>query len=756
MKISATNTITAKRIIIKGLVQGVGFRPFVYRLTEKYRLHGFVRNTSTGVLIHIQGDDANVLRFISDLSKHAPQASHIHDLDMLEVPISDDNQFRIINSERNSDGITSICPDIAVCDKCLDEMRVQDHRYQYPFINCTQCGPRFTIIRDLPYDRGMTSMSEFTMCDQCETEYNDIQNRRYHAQPTACNNCGPSYTYTHNGKVVKNIQEIFSCIADDVNAGYLIAVKGLGGYNLMGDANNPKSIHRLREIKHRDSKPFAVMFPDVQELVRYADIQQSEKDQLLSWRRPIVIVKSKGLLPRGVSNGFHTIGAMLPYLPMHYLLFKQIRTPLICTSGNLSDEPIITDDAKAFKTFERFGAGILSNNRKVVNRTDDSVVKIVSKKTRIVRRSRGYVPEPLYTNHALPEILGTGAELMSHFAISKENMIIPGQYIGDLQNAETFEFYHEAYQRYCEMYRSHPRVVAHDLHPDYLSTRFANDMKLEKVEVQHHHAHIASCLFENQFPGKAIGICFDGTGLGTDGTIWGSEFFISDLKQSEKLFSLEPVRLPGGDKVVKETWRTALGYLMKTFENESFFSHLKAFKNIENTKLQIVLQSYHKEINTFKSCGMGRLFDAIAALTGVCSQPGFHAEAPMRLENIIHKHESGYYPMELRDDFISTDSLIENVVRDVENGVFPDTISAKFHNSIVHVSCNLAKKIRSETGINHVALSGGVFQNDYLLGKLEELLGGNGFEILRHRQLPYNDGNIAVGQIAAAYKLITA
>jgi hydrogenase maturation protein HypF len=755
LKLSGTNTISAKRITIKGLVQGVGFRPFVYRLTDKYNLHGFVQNTSTGVSIHIQGDNGNILKFISDLSKYAPPASDIHDLEIMETSVSDDKQFRIKSSEMNSNGITNICPDIAVCDQCLDEMRMQHHRYHYPFINCTQCGPRFTIIRNLPYDRDMTSMSEFTMCGQCYTEYHDIQNRRYHAQPTACNNCGPSYAYARNGKVVKEIQEIITCIANDLNAGYIIAVKGLGGYNLMCDANNPESIHQLRKVKLRDSKPFAVMFPDLEELDYYADIQQSEKDELLSWRRPIVIVKSKGLLPPKVSNGFHTIGAMLPYLPMHYLLFKHIRSPLICTSGNLSDEPIITDDAKAFETFGRFGAGILSNNRRIVNRTDDSVVKIVSNNTRIIRRSRGYVPEPIYTNKKLPEIFGTGAELMSHFAISKDTMVIPGQYIGDLQNAETLEFYQEAYHRYCDMYNFHPQVVAHDLHPDYLSTRFADDMKLEKVEVQHHHAHIASCLFENQFTGKAIGICFDGSGLGTDGTIWGSEFFISDLKQSEKLFSFDPVRLPGGDKAVKETWRTALGYLMKTFQNESFFSHLKAFKNIENEKLEMVLQAFHKEINTFKSCGMGRLFDAIAALTGICNQPGFHAEAPMRLENIAHKYESGYYPMEIRDDFISTDTLIENVVKDVENGISPDMISAKFHNSIVRVSFNLAKKIRSQTGINHIALSGGVFQNDYLLGKLEEMLGSNGFKILRHRQLPYNDGNIAVGQIAAASKLIT-
>jgi hydrogenase maturation protein HypF len=744
----------AKKIVIRGLVQGVGFRPFVYHLAGKHRLNGFVQNRNNGILIYIEGHNDHILRFLHDLKTTAPLPSHIHSMEITNDKVHKYASFSIINS-KNTSGITNISPDIAVCETCLKEMNETGHRNEYPLINCTSCGPRFSIIRNLPYDRNVTSMANFQMCDVCESEYNNIHDRRYHAQPTACHHCGPEYSY-HKGKnVIWNIKNIIQQAVIDIRAGHILAVKGLGGFNLMCDATNASAVLELRKTKRRDWKPFAVMFPDMQILRMYANVTATEEKQITSWRRPIVILNSTQNLPAEVSNGFHTVGSMLPSLPFHYLLFKHLKSPLICTSGNISNEPIIITNDLAKQTFQKNSdIGIVSHNRDIVNRTDDAVVKVAGHYPRIIRRARGYVPEPINAEKPMLELVGTGAELTGHFAISKENLVIPSQYIGDLQNAETLEFYEEAYERFCNMYRFKPVAVGHDLHPDYLSTRFARQLNVPALAIQHHHAHIASCLFENQRTEKTIGICFDGTGLGTDGNIWGSEFFVADTTSFEKLYSFDFVPLAGGDKPMMEPWRTALSYLMKLYGNESDVIHLPYLQRVNKSAKNLVLIALKKGLNTYNSCGMGRLFDAVAALTGICTHAGFHAEAPMRLENIVNPSVHDCYPLEIKGQFIHSNALFEKIMCDLQKGITPDVISTKFHNAIIQICQEVTQKIRSQTGIKHVALSGGVFQNAFLLEKLEEKLQSDEFEIIRHRQLPYNDGNIAVGQIAIANEML--
>lgn len=753
MKVNEIKTKIAKIVEIEGLVQGVGFRPFVYHLAHKYALNGFIKNTLSGVYIHIEGDKENTLRFISGLQEKAPNISRVLNIQICQGNLAGYDGFKIKTSDKNLEGITNISPDIAVCKTCLNEMQSPGHRYQYPFINCTLCGPRFTIIEDLPYDRKVTSMSKFEMCRMCASEYTDIYNRRYHAQPTACNHCGPVYSYSDGKNEIHGIDKIIQQVVLDFKSGKIIAVKGLGGYNLMCDATNKKTVAMLRKIKQRESKPFAVMFPDINSLKKYASFNSDEKAELCSWRKPIVILTSKSNLPFEVANGFNTVGAMLPYMPFHYLLFQHLQNPLICTSGNLSDEPIITDNNKAISVFSRHNIGIIKHNRDIVNRTDDSVVKIISGHTQIYRRSRGFVPEPLYTSRKLPTIVGAGAELTAHFALSKENLIIPSQYIGDLKNAGTLEFYHEAYERFCKMYRFKPDLAVHDLHPDYLSTQFAKELDIPSIGVQHHHAHVASCMLENNYKDKVVGICYDGTGLGEDGHIWGSECMIADYGTYEKRYSLDYVKLPGGDQAMKEPWRVMMAYLFKTFEHKDEFMNLPFIQGLDPSRVSLVLQALEKGINTPQSCGMGRLFDAVAALNGLCTKSGFHAEAPMRLENVINSSITDYYPFEIKNKHISTNLVIREMVKDHLKNTGPDVISAKFHNTIVQFTCEIAKRLRKDTGINTMVLSGGVFQNMYLLEKTEEKLKSKNFTILRHKQLPYNDGNIAAGQIAIAAKL---
>ncbi len=741
---------TAKEIHIRGLVQGVGFRPFVHRLAGRFRLTGWVGNNNEGVIVHIEGPQKAVEAFLDALPSEAPPASGISSIVVTEVPCAFHPEFSIRKSQDNSERITVVSPDIAVCDECLLDMDGNNHRTGYPFINCTNCGPRFTIIRDLPYDRPMTSMSPFKMCESCEAEYNDILDRRYHAQPIACNHCGPEYVLHEGEKVVHDLDVILQMLAEAIDQGQIVAMKGLGGYHLACDALNEEAVDRLRTLKSRDGKPFAVMFKDMNTAERYTQMVDEEKEMLMSWRRPIMLLASKKPLAKGVSIGFPTLGAMLPYLPFHHLLFRQLKQDVIVlTSGNISDEPIIITNEEALRRLSPVTDLILTNNRDIHNRTDDSVAMVVNGKTRLIRRSRSWVPLPIDLTSDVDGILACGAELVNCFCIGKDRQAILSQHIGDLKNAETLAFYSESIERLTRLFRVKPELLVHDLHPDYLSTRYATESGIPVLAVQHHHAHIASCMAEFGLDEKVIGVSFDGTGLGTDGNIWGGEFLICDLLDFERRSYLDYTPMPGGDRATKEPWRMALSYLLKAFGDDYKKINIPFLEEINMDKAAIIETAIWKGINAPLTSSAGRLFDAVAALTGLCTRASFHAEAPMRLEAIADPAEKRAYEFSTGNT-IDTTGIIHGVCRDISDGCAAATISARFHNSVINIIFAMSDILSRETGIRKVVLSGGTFQNKYMLKRLENGLKAAGYEVFSPCAIPANDGGIALGQLAVA------
>jgi len=740
----------AKKIHIKGLVQGVGFRPFIYRIAHRYELKGWVENSNEGVKILAQGDEANVNVFIAAIRKEAPAASHIASMKVEETAEQGFDSFFIKKSEDTSGEITDVSPDIAVCQDCLEDMKTQSHRIDYPFTNCTNCGPRFTIIRDLPYDRPMTTMEPFPMCELCTGEYSDILDRRFHAQPVACNHCGPEYTLRFNDKEVHGIKEILIHIAELIDAGKIIAMKGLGGFHLACDAHNEKSVERLRLAKNRDGKPFAVMFRDIEAAEKYAYITEAEKEILYSWQRPIILLRSRKKLARGVSVGFGTIGGMLPYLPFHHMLFDHLKQDVIVlTSGNISDEPIIIDNREAINILGPISDAVLINNRDIYNRTDDSVLRVINDKPRLIRRSRSWVPRPVELKLNVDGIFACGAELVNCFCIGKGNQAIMSQHIGDLKNAETLEFYTESADRFKKLFRMEPVLLVHDMHPDYLSSRYALGTGIKNIAVQHHHAHIASCMAEHGLDEPVIGISFDGVGLGTDQNVWGGEFLLCDLSDFERKTYFDYVAMPGGDMATKEPWRMALSYLIKTFGDDYEKSDLLFLREIPKESVSIVRQALKLGINTPLTSSAGRLFDAVAALCGLCNYASFHAEAPMRLEGAIDPDEQGAYPFAIADS-IDTGGIIRGVCIDLGHDIPIPKIAARFHNSVISIIFAAAEKIVAETGVRKVVLSGGSFQNKYILEKAEDGLSERGFSVYTPLNIPANDGGIALGQIVIA------
>ncbi len=768
-------------IVVWGLIQGVGFRPFIYRLANGFQLKGWVNNTNENVQIALNTDPETLEEFIAQIRLQAPPASNITSIEFRETEPEYFKDFRIIESESLSDAVTEVSPDIAVCEACLADMKQQPNRIDYPFLNCTNCGPRFTIIRDLPYDRAHTSMQEFEMCPSCRVEYDNVLDRRFHAQPTACADCGPVYSLVEGrgvrieagihgevgleagevdgpgkgpgqGKHDEGLEEPTGLIAE----GKIVTIKGLGGFFMACDALNEDAVRRLRDSKHREGKPFAVMFRDAGSVREFCQLSPQEQEQLESWRRPIVILRNNpdtgmGLAP-SVSNGFPTTGAMLPYMPVHYLLFEKLNTPaIVLTSGNLAEEPIIIDNAGALKMLGPVSDAVLHYNRQIHNRCDDSVAMLVNEHPRLIRRSRGYVPNPIGLDLDTEGIFAAGAELVNCFAMGKGQQGIMSQHIGDLKNFETYEFYRETYERFKRLFRLEPDLVAHDLHPDYLSTRFAKELGLPVVPVQHHHAHIASVLAEHKLDEKVIGVSFDGTGLGDDGIIWGSEFLVCDLEAYERITHLEYMPMPGGDRATYEPWRMAVSYLYPLYGRELTQLKLPFLGEIDSRSLEMVIQSIEKNINCPLSSGAGRFFDAVAALLGFCTVSQFHAEAPMRLEAGIMDGEEGIYPYTAGEP-LGTGPVIDAMVKDIGKGIDPGLISARFHNTASSIIFDTVKRISSYRGIKKIALSGGTFQNRYLSARIENQLRENGFDVFVPLQLPANDGGIALGQLAVAAK----
>jgi hydrogenase maturation protein HypF len=784
--------MTGIRIHITGIVQGVGFRPFVYGQANKNELTGWVCNTSGGVDMEVYGAPENIINFIHALKSDAPPLAQIDSIEQNQIPMQHYDSFEIIQSVAISDAFQPIPPDICICPDCLDELfDPDDRRYRYPFINCTNCGPRLTIIDDIPYDRPKTTMKEFQMCVDCKTEYSDPTDRRFHAQPIACPVCGPQvwleYSLTKNHAQIQAIPKGEKAILETQRLfmnGKIVAIKGLGGFHLACDATNPKAVAELRLRKLRVDKPFAVMMPDLATAETFCQIDDHERELLLSRERPIVIVhrKERSNISSEVAPNQDTLGVMLPYTPLHYLLFASLDgkskyalgkkpphiPPLVMTSGNLSEEPIAINNDEAVERLSGLTDAFLMHNRPIRTRCDDSVMRIYQGKSYPLRRSRGYAPFPVYLPYASPQLLATGAELKNAFCIVRDHYAFLSHHIGDMENYETFNSFEDSITHYESLFRIKPEAIAYDLHPNYLATRYALERaqreSLPLIGVQHHHAHIAACMVENSLPQNqsVIGVAFDGTGYGEDGAIWGGEFLLANYIGFTRLCHLKYIPLPGGDTAIRKPARIALAYMWAS--GLEWDPKLHPVNALCAEELSILKSQLNLKINTPLTSSMGRFFDAVASLSGIRQKVNYEAQAAIEFEAVADPFENGEYPflIEPTDDpkqtiiQIDPSPMIAAIINDLNNFTAISTISARFHNSIAKVVSQVCKAIRNDFGIKDVVLSGGVWQNITLLNLTINLLQTNDFIVHIHNQVPTNDGGLALGQAVVAINRITS
>ena len=747
------------QVIVTGLVQGVGFRPFVHRIAVKHDLTGWVQNTNENVRIQVTGFPLNIDRFLVSLDSEAPPAALIEGIFHSEMETTPFPEFNILESHNVSDEITEISPDIAVCDDCLEDIRKPGNRLDYAFVNCTNCGPRFTIIKDLPYDRAKTTMKSFAMCPDCQDEYENITDRRFHAQPAACSNCGPHYElFVKTKRISNNIDEIINHVSNSIDKGEIIMIKGLGGMHLACDAFNESTVDKLRQLKNREGKPFAIMVKSIKDLKPFAHINSVEEASLVSWRKPIVLLKKKiGINGHSLATGLNAkltlLGVMLPYMPFHHLLFDKLKSSaIVLTSGNFSSEPILIENQEALNQFSTHVDAVVLHNRDIYNRTDDSVVRVIGGKERIFRRSRGYVPSPVRTAMNTEGIIAFGAELTNCFCVGKGQKAFLSQHIGDLQGIETAEFYENTLARFLQLFRVKPSLLAVDLHPAYISTKTGLEFgDLPLVKVQHHHAHIASCMAEHQLDEKVIGVALDGTGYGSDGNIWGAEFLLCDLNDFTRITHFDYIPLPGGDSAAEEPWRMAISYLYKVYGNNFTELQIPFLSQLDPDKVRMLIRMIDRKINCPLTSGAGRLFDCVASLLDLVQVASFQAEGPMRLESIVRNDCDERYRFTI-DGTIRFDETIRGIVDDIVQGTDKSTIATKFHNTIILAIFESVTAIRQKEGISKVVLSGGVFQNKYLLEGTIEILQKNKFEVYSHATVPTNDGGIALGQLAVASK----
>jgi hydrogenase maturation protein HypF len=757
----------ARRLEASGIVQGVGFRPFVYQLAKKYDLKGDVANTSAGVTIYIEGALSSIEAFSHDLTQKNPPLSSITNISVYPEGVKDIQEFTISKSKNSIGKKALISPDVSVCEDCLRELfDPADRRYRYPFINCTNCGPRYTIIDDIPYDRPKTSMKHFQMCKRCQVEYDDPENRRFHAEPNACDVCGPHVTLYDNVRRKIETENPIEKAATLLKQGFILAIKGLGGYHLAADAENSDAVILLRKRKHREEKPLALMSADIEHIRRYAQIQPEEQALLKSIKRPIVILKKKQpgtpdfkILAGEVAPGNRYFGAMLPYTPLHFLLLSpdvtgQNFTALVMTSGNMSEEPIAIDNDDAFKRLSGIADYFLVHNRDIYLRSDDSIIRRSAGATRFIRRSRGYIPTPVFLKKKVSPILACGAELKNTICLIKGDRAFLSQHIGDLENLATYEFFQLTIGHMKRILDINPELIACDLHPDYMSTRYAMEQDgVEKIQVQHHHAHIVSCMAENKLDGDVIGLSFDGTGYGTDGAIWGGEILVADEKKIIRKAHISYVPMPGGEAAIREPWRMAVSYLHDAFGQEFKNLRLPGLNQFDEKKIKIIAEMIEKKVNSPDTSSLGRFFDGIAAICGIRSAVHFEGQAAMELEMAAgEKTEENYdYEWTSGDVYrILPGPIIRGVVRDIENGVHISQISSKFHQTLVKLFSDLCETIRKETQLKRIVLSGGVFQNSLLLTGLSEALEKKDFIVFTHRLIPTNDGGISLGQAVIA------
>lgn len=762
------------KITIHGAVQGVGFRPFVYRLATELKLRGWVLNSAQGVFIEAEGPKAQLEEFLARLTRDKPPRAFIQSLESSWLDPVGYTEFEIRHSDESGQKTALILPDIATCPDCLREIfDPNDRRYRYPFTNCTNCGPRFSIIEALPYDRPNTTMKRFRMCPDCQAEYTDPTNRRFHAQPNACPRCGPHLElWDRQGNVLAQHDEALLEAAASIRRGQIVAVKGLGGFHLICDARNDEAVQELRKRKHREEKPFALMYPSLELIKAHCDVSAPEERLLTSPEAPIVLLKAlsppyghggEGPIAPSVAPRNPYLGIMLPYTPLHHLLMAELGFPVVATSGNLSDEPICTDEHDALKKLNRIADLFLVHNRPIARHVDDSIVRIVAGRELVLRRARGFAPLPIRLDLSSPSPtrggkgpgvrLAVGAHLKNTIALSVGENVFISQHIGDLETAEAFGAFERVITDFERLYAAHPSAIAHDLHPDYLSTQYAHQRNLRCIGVQHHYAHLLSCMAENELDGPVLGVSWDGTGYGLDGTIWGGEFFAATQENFRRVAHLRRFRLPGGERAVKEPRRSALGALYELFGDALAHADLAPLQSFAADELQLIQTMLQKNLNSPRTSSAGRLFDAVASIAGLRQISHFEGQAAMELEFALHgietneSYEFGFRvegsqePMEL-----DWGPMLRSIIGDVRDGVSVDRIAAKFHNTLVEMIVTVARRVGEEK----VVLTGGCFQNKYLTERAITRLSEEGFRVYWHQRIPPNDGGIALGQIVAA------
>ncbi|MGE3807507.1 MAG: carbamoyltransferase HypF [Gemmataceae bacterium] len=742
-----------RAIGIRGLVQGVGFRPFVHGLASALELGGFVRNQASGVVIEVEGEAAALDRFLIALAENPPPLARIEEVSWQPCPLNGERDFRIIASAHGDSGPVFISPDVATCDACLAELfDSHDRRFGYPFLNCTICGPRLTIVKSAPYDRERTTMSAFPLCAACRAEYEDPTNRRFHAQPTACAVCGPRL-FLHE---TSNAAETLARFAAALRAGQIGALKGLGGYHLACDATNQDAVALLRRRKERDEKPFALMVTDVESARRLCTVSAAEAGLLASSARPIVLLRKLpgARVAEAVAPGNPQLGIMLPYTPLHHLLMRELEgLPIVLTSGNRADEPIAYLDADAQARLADIADLFLTHNRPIHVRSDDSVTRFVDGVEAPIRRSRGRAPQPVLLPQGCPRpLLAVGGQFKGTFALGQGRQAFLSHHLGDLDHYDAFRAFERDVLLYQQLFAVEPEWLIHDLHPDYASTRYARERTSKCLPVQHHHAHLASCLAEHGLPGPALGVIFDGTGYGTDGTIWGGEFLVGAYRDVRRAAHLRPVGLPGGDRASRTPWRMALSYLLDAEADTGILDG-----RVPAESLRVVRQMCARGFQCPLTSSVGRLFDAAACLIGLRAQCSYEAQAACELEWLAtSSDDAGVWPFsivpgnEAVPHVIDTRPLIRALVDDMLAGMEGARLARRFHNTLTELIVDMCRLLREETGLAEVALSGGVFMNALLTTASVARLREAGFRVYRHRLVPANDGGLCLGQLAIA------
>ncbi len=762
-----SSTVQRLRMVIRGAVQGVGFRPFVFRLASQLELPGWVSNTAAGVFLEVEGEPERLREFQLRIEREKPAIAYIQSL---ESSFLDPLGFRDFKIRESSSGEKTVLvlPDIATCPACLaDIFDPKNRRYQYPFTNCTNCGPRFTIIDSLPYDRPSTTMKKFAMCPDCEGEYRNPADRRFHAQPNACPVCGPQLQlWDKNGTLVGECNEALRVAAMAIRAGQIVAVKGIGGFHLMADARDDAAVRTLRERKHREEKPLAVMYPRLFSVRGDCEVSGAEERLLSSPESPIVLLQRKPHTRSGLSSLIAPrnpcIGAMLPYTPLHHLLFEDLDFPVVATSGNLSDEPICIDEHEAVERLRGIADCFLVHNRPIVRHADDSIVRVVAGRELVLRRARGFAPLPLFSREELPPVLAVGAHQKNTIAASVHSQIFVSQHIGDLETQEAYSAFDRVIESFKKLYEFSPRAIACDLHPNYMSTEYAQRTGLPNIEVQHHYAHVLGCIAENEIKSPVLGISWDGSGYGPDGTVWGGEFLWVGATGYQRVAHLRTFPLPGSEKAVKEPRRSAIGMLHELFGDDAVRKNgLPTFRAFTPAELKTIIAMLKHGLNCPRTSSAGRLFDAVASLLDIRQTVRFEGQAAMELEALATGVEiDDEYTLNMTPAsgslVLDWCPMIVGIRTDLHYGVASAVIARKFHNTLIAMMLSAANHVFADrnTAVGNeerrVALTGGCFQNKLLTELAIRRLSDAGYRVYWHQRIPPNDGGISVGQIIAA------